>query len=574
MHDTTNDIKDKQWKIFLIAGLLLFFIVNLLQAVFTEVSADEAYYYMYGEHLEWGYFDHPPMVGLMTCISNILCDGNLNVRFVTVLLSLLTSLVIWKSLEEPHPDEHKLLVFFTILFSVVMFNIYGFITAPDCALLFFSALFFGEYKRYLKDNSLKRSLLIGFLMAAMIYSKYHALLLLVLVVLSNLPLLKDKRFWLSCAVAATLLVPHLMWQVENDFPSLKYHLMQRSTPFQWSFLLEYLPNQLLVFNPFTFGALVYVMFKYKVNDTFERTLLFVIVGFLGFFALLAFRGHVEPHWTIVCVIPLVLLLYKHTLSDPKLLRYTKRFIFPSLLLIIAVRILLLTPASSRFGFYGSKVYYQAIGKVAAERPVLFNSSYQAPSLYHYHTGMAASTIKSAWIRTTQFDLWQKDRDFIGRPVFLCVPWGHSQVFHVNDTVFCGLFSDRYFSANRLIINTKIVGTEPKTPPIFHYGDTITVDFSIENPLDSVIPFTNKDFSISLLALYENGYKSQECHYDTITEIKGNSVVSGRLWTTIGQGIPSGKQRFTICLSDRYTYYDNDACYYDIFIEGPASEKQR
>ena len=566
MHRATPDTKTTSWKLFLFVGLLLFFIVNLLQAVFTEINADEAYYFLYGEHLDWGDFDHPPMVGLMTFVSNALFDGNLSVRFVTVLLSLLTGIVLWKSLDETRPDKHKVWVFLTLLFSVVMFNIYGFITTPDSALLFFSALFFLEYKRYLKDNNLKTSLWISVLMAAMIYSKYHALLLLALVVLSNLSLLKDKRFWLSCAVTALLLVPHLVWQVENDFPSFKYHLMQRSTPFQWSFLLEYLPNQLLVFNPFTFGAMVYVLFRYKPDDRFERALFFSIVGFLVFFAFMTFRGHVEPHWTMVCMIPTILLLYKHTLNDPKLLRYTKHFILPSLLLIVAMRVLLLTPLSSRFGFYGNKAYYQAIEKVAEDLPVVFNSSYQEPSLYHYHTGKATSTLRSAWLRTTQYDLLQMDRDFIGRPVFLCAPWGQSQEFHVDDTVFHGLFANHYLAANRLNINAKIAGFDSKTPAVFHYGDTIAVDFSIENTLDTVIPFTDNNFSILLYALYENGYKFRECHHETITEIKGKSVVNGRLWTLVDPKIPAGKQRFTICIGDVYTFYDNDACYYDTFIE--------
>ena len=44
--------------------ICIWFIVNLLQGIFTEIQEDEAYYALYGEHLAWGYFDHPPMVGL------------------------------------------------------------------------------------------------------------------------------------------------------------------------------------------------------------------------------------------------------------------------------------------------------------------------------------------------------------------------------------------------------------------------------------------------------------------------------------------------------------------------------
>ena len=73
---------------------------------------------------------------------------------------------------------------------------------------------------------------------------------------------------------------------------------------------------------------------------FERGLRFILIGFFFFFWLMAFRGHVEPHWTIVCVIPAVVLVYRRALIDEKLRKYNKWFILPSLLLVLVLRILL------------------------------------------------------------------------------------------------------------------------------------------------------------------------------------------------------------------------------------------
>ena len=51
-------------KLFLyILGSIL--VLNLLQAHFTELIFDEAYYWHYAQNMAWGYFDHPPMVALM-----------------------------------------------------------------------------------------------------------------------------------------------------------------------------------------------------------------------------------------------------------------------------------------------------------------------------------------------------------------------------------------------------------------------------------------------------------------------------------------------------------------------------
>ena len=90
--------KDKifSWRFCLCCGIFIWFVINLLQGIFTEIQEDEAYYALYGEHLAWGYFDHPPMVGLMTFLSSIFFSGTLGVRFFTIIASCLSLFVIWK----------------------------------------------------------------------------------------------------------------------------------------------------------------------------------------------------------------------------------------------------------------------------------------------------------------------------------------------------------------------------------------------------------------------------------------------------------------------------------------------
>ena len=77
--------KDKifSWKFCLCCGIFIWFVLNLLQSIFTEIQEDEAYYALYGEHLAWGYFDHPPMVGLLTFLSSIFFLGTLGVFFLS-----------------------------------------------------------------------------------------------------------------------------------------------------------------------------------------------------------------------------------------------------------------------------------------------------------------------------------------------------------------------------------------------------------------------------------------------------------------------------------------------------------
>ena len=580
--------KDKifNWKFCLCCGLFIWFVINLLQGIFTEIQEDEAYYALYGEYLAWGYFDHPPMVGLMTFLSSIFFSGTLGVRFFTICASCLSLFVIWliaisrpfdSSTPSTSPGIRDLnpadiTLFFIIAFSIVMFNIYGFITTPDAALILFSALFLLVYLRYLTEKSWKNALLMGLFMALMVYSKYHAFLLLGLIVLSNLKLLKDGKFYVACLVALVMLVPHIVWQVNADFPSFRYHLSGRNEAFRWSYFLEYLPNQLLVFNPFTFGAVVYVLFKknksnlpridsrqhtsHSGNDmhgnlVFERGLKFILVGFFVFFWLMAFRGHVEPHWTIVCVIPMAVLLYRKALVDDKLRKYTKFFILPSLLLVLAFRILLLTPFADRFGYHGKEQYYKAIEQVADDCPVVFRSSFQQPALYHYFTGKESSTLQSYYDRMTQYDLWQFDKAWIKKPVFIC---GHvnerSETYQVGDMEIEGFLCNDFSSANRLVTQFDITNAIGEKTPVFHHGDTIRIDFSIYNPCEATIDFQHRDFNKAIKAHYLPSDAFSYCFYKKIGEIAPHDTYQGQLYTIVGNDINPGEYLFNLGIGDR------------------------
>ena len=129
--------------------LMLWLGMNFFQAIFTEIMTDETYYFLYGQNLAWGYFDHPPMVALMTWLSALICKGNLSVRFVTVFMQFFTLVIIWKLIDEKKPDTKKVALFFIISMSMVMFQAYGFVTTPDAPLLFFASLFLFVYRDFL-----------------------------------------------------------------------------------------------------------------------------------------------------------------------------------------------------------------------------------------------------------------------------------------------------------------------------------------------------------------------------------------------------------------------------------------
>ena len=79
---------------------------NLLQAHFTELIFDEAYYWYYAKEMAWGYFDHPPMVALLIKIGSFFFNGELGVRLMSCLLSVGTFLILWSLIDSPKKRGH------------------------------------------------------------------------------------------------------------------------------------------------------------------------------------------------------------------------------------------------------------------------------------------------------------------------------------------------------------------------------------------------------------------------------------------------------------------------------------
>ena len=541
---------EKDWKLLFLLLLILWVGLNFLQAIFTEIHSDEAYYFLYGENLAWGYFDHPPLVGLMIYLSKLGFTGNLSIRFMTILFNAATLWMCWKLLEEQRPDAAKIQTFFIISGSLVMFQVYGFITTPDAPFLFFTAFFLWSYKLFLKKESWIAVLLLALAMAGLVYSKYHAFLLIGLVLLSNLKLLLRYKFWIAGLLALLLLVPHIYWQASRDFPSFKYHMSDRNNGFEWPCFLGYIPNQMAVFNPLTLGAAVFILLKRKADDAFERALYFLIIGFIGLFWVLSAIRYVEPHWTVACSIPVIVLVYRHSMQEPKILRFVKRWIAPSLLLILIARVVLacgLLP--ERLGFSGKEKKCREIESIAGNLPVVFTGSFQLASDYHFFTKKVSLLLSAANTRYTQFDFLQKELEYQGKSVFICVPVaGKSQQYKSGDQIIEGYVAEHFQSVNRVQIDFDLTKKE------FYPGDTLQVDIEITNPSGYAIDFQHPEFPVTCQVGYGSTFGKRRFEFfdcelnEPVRMLPAYAAIKRELKTVI-PNLPPDRYQFLLTLTN-------------------------
>lgn len=524
--------------------LLGWFLLNVVQAVFTEIGNDEAYYWVYSQNLAWGYYDHPPLVGVIIKAGTLLLgDSILGVRFFTMLLQLAFLYILYK-LTQTQDTKRNVTIFFIVSFSVVMLQVYGFVATPDVPLLLFTVLFLAAYKYFVETGySWKGALLIAICMAGLMYSKYHGAFVIIFVILSNLKLFTKPSFYISVLFAVLLFVPHILWQVNNDFPSLQYHLVERSKQFKWIYFLDYLVNQLPVFNPFTLGAGIYVLFRRKEKDYFERALRFLFAGFLLFFFLWNFKGRVEPHWTIAAAVPMIILIVREAAVNRKLRNYIYKVLLPSLLLILVARIFLMVDVLPiRTEWHGDKERVNNLQKIAQGRPVVFSEGFQMPSKYRFYAQQEAHCMGTLSYRNTQYDIWDFDEGYRGKPVLIEVG-GDTSV--VKPTVLDAKgFNLREVESYQPYKKLRV--THSFSSYSFKIGEELTFSATVENPYPATYDITHSSMplEIYLVCFGEQAGKIVRYVIPTQSRFQHDKILSGQ--TVKGEinfvvpDIPEGK----------------------------------
>ena len=397
----------------LIIFLFFIFLLNILQSFSLNLLGDEAYYWAYSNYLDWGYFDHPPMVALWIAISKfVVSSGELSVRFFSAITTSITFYICWLLVH--HKEKEKYLwLFILVISSFTLINVYGFITVPDTPLLFFMALFLLGYQKYLDKKSLLSYLIIVLSVVGMIYSKYQSVLIVFFVLVTNLKVLKDYKIWLSILLIVLCYIPHLHWQYVNEFVSFKYHLSERiSRAYNVEFTIIHFVNMIAIAG-FTFPVVYYSFFKHlKVKTKFEQALNWIIIGFFFFFLLVSFKTHTQIQWVVPVSIPLIIIVFKHGIESAKSRRIFTYLSIVSIVSMMALRVLIVKneTIAGKIDIHGKKWVADLCNKYNKEQDnFLFKDSYQRASLFWFYSGKQPLQYNSWYSRKNQFSIFEYNK---------------------------------------------------------------------------------------------------------------------------------------------------------------------
>tara|TARA_S200000501_G_C20857990_1_gene758510 strand:+ start:1666 stop:3162 length:1497 start_codon:yes stop_codon:yes gene_type:complete len=311
--------------IVIVFGLL----VHLLLSLTINLSPDEAHYALYSFHLDWSYFDHPPMVGWIQKPFLYLGGTDLLMRIVPMFSWLLTIFFLSKL---SYLISEKTYRFFgiraelLIFFLSPLFHLLGIALVPDSLLIPLTLLTVLITWELCKEKNQRKIYLwfyLGISLGLSGLTKYTAFLSFIGVVLSLIysfgwRILIFKGFWFSVAVGLVIISPVIYWNFLNDWISFKYQIYNASGGSEWKvfFLLRFLIVIWIAYGILIPICLFYLK-KFSNNNVdflekikFQKILLFFSIPGIFLWILLSIKGSTLPHWaspSIITIVPLCVL---------------------------------------------------------------------------------------------------------------------------------------------------------------------------------------------------------------------------------------------------------------------------
>ncbi len=299
-------------------GLIAFTLFHFLLSFHFPLAEDELYYWSWARHLQWSYFDHPPMVAYLIRVSTAIFGQNaFGIRFFA---SLASTLVLGLLALQMRSRGLLLAVAFSPI--VLVLSIY---MTPDVPLMVFWLLYAlwgvsvnrrlqewsaDPMRRVYHQSPIPSALwaLGGVCLGLGLLSKYTMALAPVcfglLCLFNYRPRAWLKGFALHAGIAALVAVPILIYNIQNGFLPVKFqwnHSLGATAP---AAFWNYLSAQVLLVGALPFVVLPWILgFRKRLSALPDlQVFLYFFLVPLSLFLIQATRAPMEGNWGIVAYV--------------------------------------------------------------------------------------------------------------------------------------------------------------------------------------------------------------------------------------------------------------------------------
>ncbi|HHY49247.1 MAG TPA: hypothetical protein GYA10_05820 [Alphaproteobacteria bacterium] len=433
------------------ACALLLIAVKVAYWLIAPPTEDEAYYWLWGQHLDLSYFDHSPMVGWAMGLAGRLLGWELFAVRLGNLVCLFGVALVFRHWAKRLAAADWRRVFWATLSVYLATPVIFAVTTlawPDNWLLLFSFLalhWFGcSFAAQIDEGRLaRRDLYLGALFLGLAaLSKYNAVLLGSGIALTVLltprlrPLLRSPHLYLSALLSVAVLAPILLWNAQHDFLSLRFQLYERHgegtfAAIHWGELARFLILSALYASPFLLVPIAVLLIKRPgtgllgaLHRIGKPT---VILSFLPSLYMALFVP-TSPHWAITALLVPVALAAWSFWSRWLLLAHLA---FGTLLCVAAAGYYM-HYAFVNFGGDGEAARFYGWDQVGARMRQLAAEQGAATTLAAYRwevtskLGFALRTtdVTSLAPSIDQFDFWRDEEALRGQDIVIVDEFGN------------------------------------------------------------------------------------------------------------------------------------------------------
>jgi len=342
---TERSIQSWLWPTFWITLAL-----KLALAVFIPFSGDEAYFLIWGLNPDFGFYDHPPMVGWLLWLMSQLSLAEWVLRLPVVVFSSFIGYGLYRLLRDWDAEKAA---WAAVLFWLSPINLLGVLITTDASLLLFSFLAVWFLIRAQESGATRWFVWAGVMFGFACLSKYFAALLgiAILTYWAFTPQARQQSrgYVLFCLAALPAIALNLYWNYGHCWANIMFNLINRHAnaalawhkPLLYGAMLLYLMTPLAVWQLLQQRARAAALLQ----DARFRFLAWVFVLPLLIFTLLSAAKTIGLHW-VLSFFPFFFALLVWWLDVERLHRLRRFFVGYAALHAVVFAVVLALPFSA------------------------------------------------------------------------------------------------------------------------------------------------------------------------------------------------------------------------------------
>ncbi len=343
----TGKINVRQW---LLPAFLISFAIKMVLAASIPFSGDEAYFLIWGQRPDFGFYDHPPMVGWLLWLMLRISNAEWVLRLPVVLFTSFVGYGLYRLLRDWDAEKAA---WAALLFWVSPINLMGVLITTDTGLILFSFICVWWLSRAMQSGLTKHFIWAGLAFGFAVLSKYFAALLgvAILAYWATTPQARvnSRGFIWFCLATLPAIALNVYWNYGHCWANIMFNVYNRheNAGFAWYKPFFYLALQLYLLTPLA----AWLLFKQRhraselLTDQRFRLFAWVFTVPMLIFALISFEKVIGWHW-VLSFYPFMFALLVWWL-DVGALRKVLRFMLGyTALHVLAFAVILIMPISA------------------------------------------------------------------------------------------------------------------------------------------------------------------------------------------------------------------------------------